>query len=309
MPALWRRRRTRRPTPDSRFRRRLSRRRAGDRLKCAARIAAGRFAVRFAIGTTGRAGLVQPVLEPSLGSERLTQLWGTERRSHHHGYFRQRRPERQRYPARPRLSRRHSEQRSGLDCRYCHCCCDHRCVCVRIQQFRRPPRSRANPRRGASSGTVGDPSAAGGSQFPYKAVTGVSESPPSKAGSYSGFRRSRRRIFTGCVAIRFALAGERDAQATPRNKPANSPPVIASAAKQSRGRITRPLDCFVARAPRNDGRGISVQSIRQLLGVASVFRLRAPWKAVDRFRAENPSRSWSGAQQRLCVSGGLRAAE
>jgi len=28
------------------------------------------------------------------------------------------------------------------------------------------------------------------------------------------------------------------------------------------GRITRPLDCFVARAPRNDGRGISVQSIR-----------------------------------------------
>src|SRR5277367_4232870 len=42
-------------------------------------------------------------------------------------------------------------------------------------------------------------------------------------------------------------------KATPRNKRANSPPVIASAAKQSRGRITRPLDCFVARAPRNDG--------------------------------------------------------
>jgi hypothetical protein len=51
-------------------------------------------------------------------------------------------------------------------------------------------------------------------------------------------------------------------QATPRNKRANSPPVIASAAKQSSGGITRPLDCFVARAPRNDGRGISVQSIR-----------------------------------------------
>ena len=29
--------------------------------------------------------------------------------------------------------------------------------------------------------------------------------------------------------------------------------VIASAAKQSRGHSTRPLDCFVARAPRNDG--------------------------------------------------------
>src|SRR5271155_1812535 len=28
--------------------------------------------------------------------------------------------------------------------------------------------------------------------------------------------------------------------------------VIASAAKQSRGHSTRPLDCFVARAPRND---------------------------------------------------------
>src|ERR1700677_2591560 len=31
--------------------------------------------------------------------------------------------------------------------------------------------------------------------------------------------------------------------------------VIVSAAKQSRGRSTRPLDCFVARAPRNDGHG------------------------------------------------------
>ena len=31
--------------------------------------------------------------------------------------------------------------------------------------------------------------------------------------------------------------------------------VIASAAKQSKGHSTRPLDCFVARAPRNDGRG------------------------------------------------------
>jgi hypothetical protein len=29
--------------------------------------------------------------------------------------------------------------------------------------------------------------------------------------------------------------------------------VIASAAKQSRSHSTRPLDCFVARAPRNDG--------------------------------------------------------
>jgi hypothetical protein len=29
--------------------------------------------------------------------------------------------------------------------------------------------------------------------------------------------------------------------------------VIASAAKQSRGHSTRPLDCFVAKAPRNDG--------------------------------------------------------
>src|ERR1700678_1229653 len=40
---------------------------------------------------------------------------------------------------------------------------------------------------------------------------------------------------------------------TPNNCCVNST-VIASAAKQSRGHSTRPLDCFVARAPRNDGR-------------------------------------------------------
>jgi hypothetical protein len=39
---------------------------------------------------------------------------------------------------------------------------------------------------------------------------------------------------------------------TPNNCRINST-VIASAAKQSRGHSTRPLDCFVARAPRNDG--------------------------------------------------------
>jgi hypothetical protein len=38
----------------------------------------------------------------------------------------------------------------------------------------------------------------------------------------------------------------------PKNCYVNST-VIASAAKQSRGHSTRPLDCFVARAPRNDG--------------------------------------------------------
>ena len=38
----------------------------------------------------------------------------------------------------------------------------------------------------------------------------------------------------------------------PYNRCVNST-VIASAAKQSRGHSTRPLDCFVARAPRNDG--------------------------------------------------------
>ena len=43
---------------------------------------------------------------------------------------------------------------------------------------------------------------------------------------------------------------------SPKNKGANSLPVIASAAKQPRGRITRPLGCFVARAPRNDGWGV-----------------------------------------------------
>ena len=117
-----------------------------------------------------------PACLPSVSSS----LWGTQRRSHHHGYFRQRRPERQRYAARARLSKRHSEQGSGVDCRYCHCRCDHRCVCVRIQQFGRPPRSRANPRRGASARTVCDPSAAGGSQSPCEAVTGFSESPPSR---------------------------------------------------------------------------------------------------------------------------------
>ena len=40
--------------------------------------------------------------------------------------------------------------------------------------------------------------------------------------------------------------------AMPNNCCVNST-VIASAAKQSRGHSTRPLDCFVARAPRNDG--------------------------------------------------------
>jgi len=42
------------------------------------------------------------------------------------------------------------------------------------------------------------------------------------------------------------------AKAMPNNCCVNST-VIASAAKQSRGHSTRPLDCFVARAPRNDG--------------------------------------------------------
>ena len=38
--------------------------------------------------------------------------------------------------------------------------------------------------------------------------------------------------------------------------------VIASAAKQSRGH-TRPLDCFVARAPRNDGQWWSASGLRE----------------------------------------------
>ena len=55
--------------------------------------------------------------------------------------------------------------------------------------------------------------------------------------------------------------GRPKCKATPRNKRANSLSVIASEAKQSRGRSTTvwllaprmlwPLDCFVARAPRN----------------------------------------------------------
>ena len=88
------------------------------------------------------------------GFRAFYQLWGTQRRSHHHGYFRQRRPERQRYAARARLSKRRSEQGSGVDCRYCHCCCDHRCVCVRIRQFgaatalpRKPTTWRQRPHR------------------------------------------------------------------------------------------------------------------------------------------------------------------
>src|ERR1700722_19373452 len=43
----------------------------------------------------------------------------------------------------------------------------------------------------------------------------------------------------------------------PKNWRANSAPVIASEAKQSRGRARRPLDCFVARAPRNDEGGVA----------------------------------------------------
>src|ERR1700722_16511985 len=39
--------------------------------------------------------------------------------------------------------------------------------------------------------------------------------------------------------------------------------VIASAAKQSRGHSTRPLDCFVARAPRNDGQWWSASVLRE----------------------------------------------
>src|SRR5271154_1632279 len=40
--------------------------------------------------------------------------------------------------------------------------------------------------------------------------------------------------------------------------------VIASAAKQSRGHSTRPLDCFVARAPRNDGQWWCSRSLSRL---------------------------------------------
>jgi hypothetical protein len=49
-----------------------------------------------------------------------------------------------------------------------------------------------------------------------------------------------------------SLIGCGIALAMPNNCCVNST-VIASAAKQSRGHSTRPLDCFVARAPRNDG--------------------------------------------------------
>jgi hypothetical protein len=65
-----------------------------------------------------------------------------------------------------------------------------------------------------------------------------------------------------------AMDADAPAKATPRNKRARSVPVIASEAKQPRGHITRPLGCFVARAPRNDGRAPLVQSIQLLLGVA-----------------------------------------
>ena len=54
-------------------------------------------------------------------------------------------------------------------------------------------------------------------------------------------------------ACRFHLrATSPAAEAMPNNCWVNST-VIASAAKQSRGHGMRPLDCFVARAPRNDG--------------------------------------------------------
>ena len=43
-----------------------------------------------------------------------------------------------------------------------------------------------------------------------------------------------------------------EAMAMPNNCCVSST-VIASAATQSRGHSTRPLDCFVAGAPRNDG--------------------------------------------------------
>src|SRR5271170_5316455 len=48
--------------------------------------------------------------------------------------------------------------------------------------------------------------------------------------------------------------------------------VIASAAKQSRGHSTRPLDCFVARAPRNDGMAVFTfpKSTFLILGVSLV---------------------------------------
>jgi hypothetical protein len=52
----------------------------------------------------------------------------------------------------------------------------------------------------------------------------------------------------------FDLPPSSRAMTTPRNKRASSVPVIASEAKQPRGHITRPLGCFVARTPRNDGR-------------------------------------------------------
>jgi hypothetical protein len=82
-----------------------------------------------------------------------------------------------------------------------------------------------------------------------------------------GLNRTPRRRRAGYEGLRVRETGRAGSiqggvLATARNKRANSSTVIASAAKQSRGRITPPLDCFVARAPRNDGRGISVRSIR-----------------------------------------------
>ena len=92
-----------------------------------------------------------------------------------------------------------------------------------FRQSGRPPRSRANPRRGASARPVGDTSAASGSQFTCEAVTGFRE-PAFEAGSYFGFRRSRRRIFTGRAAVRFALRNGMT-QGTPYQLPVRIPRV------------------------------------------------------------------------------------
>ena len=157
----------------------------------AARIAAGRFAVRFAIGTTGRAGLGQPVLEPSLPSERFTSLWALKEGAIAMAIFdrddlsgNDMRPERG-YP---------SDVRSKAPAWIAGIVIVAAIIGVFAykSQSGRPPRSRANPRRGASARPVGDTSAASGSQFTDEAVTGFRE-PAFEAGSYFGFRRSRRR--------------------------------------------------------------------------------------------------------------------
>ena len=77
--------------------------------------------------------------------------------------------------------------------------------------------------------------------------------------------------------------------------------VTASAAKQARGHGTRPLDCFVARAPRNDGQWrVRVRPVDFL-----IFRLRPITEGAAWMPGSRPGHDAAAAVTRLFLGVGL----